>query len=96
MMNKSMLVDEVANELAINKSEAARVVEAVFACLARGVAEHKKVTIAGFGAFMCKVRPARVGVHPITRAPMQIAEIKTCAFRAAPALRALCEGAPTP
>ena len=86
-MNKSMLVDQVHQELGMTKAEAARVVEGVFACLARGVAGHGKVTIAGFGTFISKVRPARTGVHPITRAPIQIAEMKTCAFRAAPALR---------
>lgn len=86
-MNKGDLVDAVAVELGHTKAEAARVVEGVFACLARGLAGQKKVTIAGFGTFAAKLRPARMGVHPITRLPMQIAETKTCTFRPAPALR---------
>lgn len=86
-MNKSDLVDAVARELGVTKGEAARMVEGVFRCLASGLAAHKKVTIAGFGTFASKLRPARNGVHPITRAPMQIAETKTCQFRAAPALK---------
>lgn len=69
------------------KSEAARVVEGVFRCMAKGLAGEKKVTIAGFGTFTSRVKPARMGVHPITRQPMQIAETKTCGFRAAPALK---------
>ncbi len=86
-MNKGDLVDAVAAELGVPKVEAARVVEGVFACLARGLAGQRKVTIAGFGTFAAKSRPARMGVHPITRLPMQIAETKTCVFKAAPALR---------
>lgn len=62
-------------------------VEGMFACLARGLSSQGKVTIAGFGTFISRTRPPRRGVHPITREPMQIAETKTCSFRAAPALK---------
>lgn len=86
-MNKGDLVDAVAVELQTTKAEASRIVEGVFACLARGLAGQRKVTIAGFGTFVARVRPPRRGVHPITREPMQIAEAKTCTFRAAPALK---------
>jgi DNA-binding protein HU-beta len=86
-VNKGDLVDAVAAKLSVTKHEAARMVETVFDCLASGLAAHGKVTIAGFGAFNARTRPARAGVHPITRQPMQIAETKTCSFRAAPALK---------
>ncbi|MCB9841341.1 MAG: HU family DNA-binding protein [Phycisphaeraceae bacterium] len=86
-MNKGDLVDAVAEEMRVTKAEATKAVEAVFACLGRGLAERAKVTIAGFGTFQAKTRPPRNGVHPITREPMQIAETKTCTFRAAPALK---------
>jgi DNA-binding protein HU-beta len=86
-VNKGDLVDAVAAKLSVPKHESARIVDAVFECLARGLATHGKVTIAGFGAFNARTRPPRSGVHPITRQPMQIAETKTCSFRAAPALK---------
>ena len=86
-MNKGDLVDAVAVEMGTTKAEASKAVEAVFACLGRGLAEHERVTIAGFGTFQARTRPARNGINPVTREPMQIAETKTCIFRAAPALR---------
>ena len=86
-VNKGDLVDAVAAKLSVSKQDAARMVEAVFECLAKGLASSGKVTIAGFGAFNARTRPPRNGVHPITREPMQIAETKTCSFRPAPALK---------
>ncbi|MFG0283091.1 MAG: HU family DNA-binding protein [Phycisphaerales bacterium JB039] len=86
-MNKTDLIDRVATQLESTKSDASRAVEAVIEAIARGVRDEQKVTIAGFGTFVCKERKARMGVNPTTKEPMPIAASKTCGFRPAPALK---------
>jgi len=86
-MNKTDLVDRVASNLEVTKTDATRYVEAVLDAIAGGVRADAKVTIAGFGTFVRKERAGRTGVNPITKQPMDIAPSKTCTFRASPALR---------
>ena len=86
-MNKTDLIDVVASQLESSKTDAGRAVEAVIEAIAKGLKEREKVTISGFGTFTKKRRPARTGVNPITKQPMQIAESTTCGFKPAPALK---------
>ncbi|MCA9277721.1 MAG: HU family DNA-binding protein [Phycisphaerales bacterium] len=69
------------------KTAAAKAVEAVFEAIRDGVRDDAKVTIAGFGTFIRRDRSERIGVNPVTKEPMTIEASRTCAFRAAPALR---------
>ena len=82
-MNKGELIDQVATELKTTKTEAARAVEAVVACISKGVKKEDKVAIAGFGTFRKKRRSARSGVNPFTKQPMKIAASRTCGFKPA-------------
>ncbi len=86
-MNKTDLIEKVAAELESTKSDATRYVETVLEAIAGGVKEDAKVTIAGFGTFLRKQRAGRIGVNPITKAPIEIKPSKTCTFRASPALK---------
>ncbi|MEM9064918.1 MAG: HU family DNA-binding protein [Planctomycetota bacterium] len=86
-MNKGDIIDLVAADMEITKTEAGRAVDAVIQAIAKGVSLDGKVTIAGFGAFQAKDRAARTGINPTTKQPIQIAATRTCAFKPAPALR---------
>lgn len=86
-MNKTDLIDRVAQETEATKAQAARYVEAVIEAISTGVSQDEKVTIAGFGTFVKRKRPPRLGVNPITKEKMQIEASNTCSFRAAPALK---------
>lgn len=80
-MNKGELIDAVAAELNTSKADAARAVDAVLGCIASGLKADEKVTLVGFGTFQKRVRAARTGMNPVTRAPIEIKASKTCGFR---------------
>jgi DNA-binding protein HU-beta len=86
-MNKTDLIDKVASQMEATKADATRAVEAVIDAIVLGVKDDEKVTIAGFGTFVKRKRAARLGVNPITKEKIKIKPSKTCAFRAAPALK---------
>ena len=86
-MNKSELIEAVASELAASKTDAGKAVEAVIGVITKGIATDERVAISGFGTFQKKIRPARQGMNPATREPIQIAESTTCNFKPATALR---------
>jgi DNA-binding protein HU-beta len=86
-MNKTDLIDLVANELKTSKADASRAVEAVIECIATGLKQEEKVTISGFGTFVKRRRAARTGINPLTKQPITIAASKTCGFKPAAALK---------
>lgn len=90
-MNKTDLIDRVAMSMDTTKTAAAKAVEAVFEAIRDGVHNDAKVTIAGFGTFVRRDRSERIGINPVTKEPMTIEASRTCAFRAAPALREALE-----
>lgn len=86
-MNKGQLVEAVAAELGDSKASASRAVDAVIGCIADGLKVDEAVTIAGFGTFTRKHRPARTGRNPATGEPMEIKASMTVSFRPSPALK---------
>lgn len=87
-MNKGELIDAVASELKLNKSEAGRAVDAVLETITKGVKQHEKVALAGFGTFAKKHRRARTGINPITKQPIEIKASTTCGFKPSTTLKA--------
>jgi len=90
-MNKSDLVDALANAAGMTKADAARAVDAMFApdsgIIARALKGGKRVQITGFGTFESKHRKARQGRNPRTGQTIQIAASNTPAFRAGKGLK---------
>ena len=90
-MNKSELVDALADRTGMTKADAARAVEAVFdtdgGILAGVLAKGDRVQITGFGTFEAKQRKARTGRNPRTGETIQIAASKTPSFRAGKGLK---------
>lgn len=90
-MNKADLAVRVADELQTSKLEATRMIETVVGAIIEGLRDDGKVAISGFGTFTRRRRKARNGVHPITRAPLEIKAGATAAFRVSQQLRALLQ-----
>ena len=88
-MNKSDLIDAVATEADLSKQAAGRAVDAALAAIGQALAAGDNVTLAGFGTFAAKVRPARVGRNPKTGEQIEIAASKNAAFKAGKALKDL-------
>ena len=86
-MNKSHLVDYVAEELRTSKLQASLLVETVLSGIKKGLQEDQSVTLTGFGTFELKSRKARVGRNPHTGAPISIAAGRRVGFRVGKALK---------
>lgn len=86
-MNKTELIDAVANELKGTKAEAQRIVDVVLTSIAGGLKNDEKVAISGFGTFIKRNRPARKGVSPITKQIIDIKPSVSCGFRASANLK---------
>ena len=90
-MNKSDLVDALANSTGMTKADAARAVDAMFApdvgIISGALKGGTRVQITGFGTFEAKHRKARMGRNPRTGQAIQIAASKTPAFRAGKGLK---------
>ncbi|MFM9957694.1 MAG: HU family DNA-binding protein [Phycisphaerales bacterium] len=79
-MNKNGLVQLVASELNVSRTDAARMVESVIRCIAEGVNKDEKVALSGFGTFRKKHRKARTAMNPLTQREMKIKASKTVGF----------------
>jgi len=90
-MNKSELVDALADRTGMTKADAARAVDALFSTdggiLAKALKKGDRVQITGFGTFEAKSRKARTGRNPRTGATIKIAASKTPSFRAGKGLK---------
>ena len=89
-MNKSDLVDALANQAGMTKADAARALEAMFGSsgiIASALKAGDKVQITGFGAFEAKHRKARTGRNPRTGDTIQIPATKTPGFKAGKGLK---------
>ena len=86
-MNKSQLVQRVADELRTSRLGATRLVDAVLEGIQLGLREDGNVTIAGFGTFEVKDRKARAGRNPHTGEPIQIQAGRRVGFRMGKSLR---------
>ena len=86
-MNKMGIVDMVHAKLGRSKKEAEDLVDSVFDMIMNTLAKGEEVNISGFGAFVVKERPARMGVNPRTGEKIQIGATVTPKFRAGKTLK---------
>ena len=80
-MNKSDLIDAVADAADISKMSATRAVDAVISAIGEALKAGDTVTLAGFGSFQAKVRPARTGRNPKTGEEVPIEPRRVLVFR---------------
>ncbi|HCH5095147.1 TPA: HU family DNA-binding protein [Vibrio parahaemolyticus] len=85
-MNKTQLVEQIAENADISKASAGRALDAVSGTLQSG----DQVALVGFGTFSVRTRAARTGRNPKTGEEIQIAEAKVPAFKAGKALKDAC------
>ena len=86
-MNKSELIDAVANKADMSKADAGRTVDALIEVIGKALKKKDKVAVVGFGTFMVRERAARTGRNPKTGAPLKIKASKTPSFKAGKALK---------
>jgi DNA-binding protein HU-beta len=86
-MNKSELVDAVAQTTDLSKVAASKALDAVLAAIAKALREGDAVVLTGFGTFLMRERPARTGHNPKTGQSMELKASKTPVFKAGKTLR---------
>ncbi len=86
-MNKSELIDQIAESADLSKAAAARALDATIAAVAASLKEGKTVTLVGFGTFFVGARAARAGRNPRTGDAINIKPAKVPKFRAGKGLK---------
>ncbi|MEL1264958.1 HU family DNA-binding protein [Pseudoxanthomonas putridarboris] len=86
-MNKTELIDAVADEAEMSKAEAGRAVDAVISSITKTLKKGDTVTLVGFGTFQVRKRAARTGRNPKTGDTIKINASKNPAFKAGKALK---------
>ncbi len=86
-MNKTELVDAVAESADLSKASAARAVDAALAAISGSLAQGDQVALIGFGTFLVRDRAARTGRNPRTGDSIEIAAAKIPAFKPGKALK---------
>ena len=81
-MNKTELIDKVAQESALSKSAAEQVVNSVFSAIAETMKTGDKVTLLGFGTSSVTERAAREGRNPQSGETINIPAKKVVKFKA--------------
>src|SRR5699024_1911128 len=87
IMNKTDLVNAVAEKSELSKKDAGKAVDAVFESIMDSLSEGEKVQIIGFGNFEVRDRSARKGRNPQTGEEIEIPASKVPAFKAGKALK---------
>lgn len=80
-MNKSELVDKVAEKADLSKAAAGRAVDGIVEAIADSLAEGDTVTLIGFGTFGIRERASRSGRNPRTGEVLEIKASKTVGFK---------------
>ncbi|MCA0980049.1 MULTISPECIES: HU family DNA-binding protein [Exiguobacterium] len=86
-MNKTELIQAVAEKANVSKKEATVVVEATFESITEALQNGEKIQLIGFGTFEVRERAARKGRNPRTKEDIEIPASKVPAFKAGKALK---------
>ena len=79
-MNKTELIDAIAEQTDLSKADAGRASDAVVSTVVKAVAKNDSVTLVGFGTFKQSKRAARSGRNPRTGQEIKIAAAKVPRF----------------
>ena len=86
-MNKTELIQHIANTNEMTVKNAAAAVDAVLGAITEALAAKESVNIVGFGSFEVKKRAARQGRNPKTKEVIKIPDSMVPAFRPGKALK---------
>ena len=87
-MNKSELIELIANEADLSKVAAGRALDALITGVTAAVAAGDSVALVGFGTFKPAARNAREGKNPKTGEPLHIAATTVPKFTPGAAFKA--------
>ncbi|ERI05196.1 HU family DNA-binding protein [Aneurinibacillus aneurinilyticus] len=91
-MNKTELVEKVAENAEMTKKQASQAVDAILSSISEALKSGEKVQLIGFGNFESRERAARKGRNPQTGEEIEIAATKVPAFSPGKALKDAVNG----
>ncbi|MFH1832185.1 MAG: HU family DNA-binding protein [bacterium] len=80
-MNKAELIDYMAKETKLAKTECKHALEAIIKGIETTLKKGKNVVLTGFGTYSTMKRKERIGVNPATGAQMKIAAKRVPKFK---------------
>ncbi len=86
-MNKSELIDAMADTADLSKAEAGRALEAFIEAAKKALKKNDTISLVGFGTFSVRERAARTGRNPRTGETIKIKASKNPTFKAGKALK---------
>ena len=86
-VNKSDMIDLIADKCDISKSEATRALDAMLEGITAALKNGEQVALVGFGTFAVKDRAERQGRNPQTGATMVIKASRIPGFKPGKALK---------
>ena len=81
-MNKTELVNAIAEQANLTKVQAKAARDATIDSISKALAEGDKVALIGFGTFAVTEKGARTGINPRTKETINIAARKVVKFKA--------------
>ena len=86
-MNNSDLAEAIATDHDLSKTDARKIVDAVFEAIGNAAANGDEVSLNGFGKFKVKDSPEREGRNPATGEAITIKASKKLTFTVAKAVK---------
>jgi DNA-binding protein HU-beta len=86
-MNKSELIDVVAEAAGLDRADATKATEALLDGIVNALSKGDQVALSGFGTFSVRARAARAGRNPQTGETIQIKASNSPGFKAGKAFK---------
>ncbi len=86
-VNKSELVEAIADGADISKASAGRALDSALDAITTALQNGEQVSLIGFGTYSVKHRAARTGRNPQTGAEIEISAANVPSFKAGKALK---------
>ncbi len=86
-MLKKDIVDEVSNELSMQKQDVTLAVEVILATMAKALEDGRRIELRGFGSFSVRQRKSRHTKNPRTGKMMDIPQRNTLHFTMSKSLK---------
>jgi DNA-binding protein HU-beta len=80
-MNKTELINAVAEKAGLPKVDAKKAIDAVVAAVSEALAKGDKVSLVGFGTLSVVEKGERTGINPRTKESITIAARKVVKFK---------------
>ena len=91
-MNKTELVDQMADAADISKAAASRALDGMVEAITKALKDGEQVSIIGFGSFTVRERAARTGRNPQTGEEIEISARRVLTFKSSPILKKVLNG----